>query len=123
MPVRKAVGIAAQIARGLAATHDKQTAHRDLKPQNLFLTPTGGVNIRLRSRAQHCRTERADAGWIADHGAGDCSWDRFDGAVRSAYKEANSNRSVSESTSTAPFLKWRETSCEGSLIGCCCWRA
>jgi serine/threonine protein kinase len=43
LPVRKAVDIAAQIARGLAAAHDKQIAHRDLKPDNVFLTPTGGV--------------------------------------------------------------------------------
>ena len=45
LPVRKAVDIAAQIARGLAAAHDKQIAHRDLKPDNVFLTPTGGVKI------------------------------------------------------------------------------
>jgi eukaryotic-like serine/threonine-protein kinase len=45
LPVRKAIDIAAQIARGLAAAHDKQIAHRDLKPDNVFLTPTGGVKI------------------------------------------------------------------------------
>jgi hypothetical protein len=45
LPVRKAVDIAAQIAQGLAAAHDKQIAHRDLKPDNVFLTPTGGVKI------------------------------------------------------------------------------
>ena len=45
LPVRKAVEIAAQIARGLAAAHDQQIAHRDLKPENVFLTPTGGVKI------------------------------------------------------------------------------
>src|SRR5262245_4435553 len=45
LPVRKAVEIGAQIARGLAAAHDKQIAHRDLKPDNIFLTPTGGVKI------------------------------------------------------------------------------
>ena len=45
LPVRKAVDIAAHIARGLAAAHDKQIAHRDLKPDNVFLTPTGGVKI------------------------------------------------------------------------------
>src|SRR6185503_14055418 len=45
LPVRKAVDIAAQVARGLAAAHDKQIAHRDLKPDNVFLTPAGGVKI------------------------------------------------------------------------------
>ena len=45
LPVRKAVEIAAQIARGLAAAHDKQITHRDLKPDNVYLTPTGGVKI------------------------------------------------------------------------------
>src|SRR6185503_12504128 len=45
LPVRKAVDIAAHIARGLAAAHDKKIAHRDLKPDNIFLTPTGGVKI------------------------------------------------------------------------------
>jgi eukaryotic-like serine/threonine-protein kinase len=45
LPVRKAVDIAAHIAQGLAAAHDKQIAHRDLKPDNVFLTPAGGVKI------------------------------------------------------------------------------
>ena len=45
LPVRKAVDIAAQMARGLAAAHDKHIAHRDLKPENVFLTPNGGVKI------------------------------------------------------------------------------
>jgi hypothetical protein len=45
LPVRKAVEIAAQIARGLAAAHDKHIAHRDLKPDNIFLPPAGGVKI------------------------------------------------------------------------------
>jgi hypothetical protein len=38
-------GATAKIAQGLAAAHDKQIAHRDLKPDNVFLTPTGGVKI------------------------------------------------------------------------------
>jgi WD40 repeat protein len=42
---RKAVDYALQVARGLAAAHEKGIVHRDLKPENLFLTNDERVKI------------------------------------------------------------------------------
>jgi len=45
LPVRKATDYAIQVARGLAAAHEKGIVHRDLKPENLFVTKDGRVKI------------------------------------------------------------------------------
>lgn len=45
LPQRKAIDYAIQIARGLAAAHEKGIIHRDVKPDNLFVTGDDRVKI------------------------------------------------------------------------------
>jgi hypothetical protein len=45
LPVRKVLDYAGQMARGLAAAHEKGIFHRDLKPDNVFVTTDGRVKI------------------------------------------------------------------------------
>jgi TolB-like protein len=45
LPIRKALDYAVQIARGLAAAHEKGIVHRDLKPANVMVTHEGRIKV------------------------------------------------------------------------------
>ncbi len=45
LPVARAVEYGAQVARALGAAHDRGILHRDLKPDNVFLTRDGRIKV------------------------------------------------------------------------------
>lgn len=45
LPYQEAVGIAIQVCRALAHAHEHDIVHRDIKPQNILLTPGGQVKV------------------------------------------------------------------------------
>ena len=45
LPTPVALRIAKQVCAGLAAAHDVGVIHRDIKPQNIMIEPTGGLKL------------------------------------------------------------------------------
>jgi serine/threonine protein kinase len=62
LPVRKLIDYAVQIARGLAAAHERGIVHRDLKPANVFVTDDERVKILDFGLAKLTEPEAAVAG-------------------------------------------------------------
>jgi Tol biopolymer transport system component len=71
LPARRALEFAVQIARGLAAAHEKGIVHRDLKPENVFVTRDGRVKILDFGLAKLTRLDAHDVdSGVTDTGPG-----------------------------------------------------
>ena len=45
LPIAQGISIAAQVCEGLAYAHERGIVHRDVKPPNIMVAPSGGVKI------------------------------------------------------------------------------
>ena len=45
LDIKEAVGVAIQVAQGIAVAHEHQIIHRDIKPQNMLISRDGKVKV------------------------------------------------------------------------------
>jgi eukaryotic-like serine/threonine-protein kinase len=71
VPPRKALELGVQLARGLAAAHERGITHRDLKPENVFVTRDGQVKILDFGLAhvRHADRDEKQSGTLTNSGA------------------------------------------------------
>ena len=45
LEIKESIGIAIQVAQGIAAAHEQNIIHRDIKPQNMIISRDGKVKV------------------------------------------------------------------------------